>query len=122
MSVARQEHAEADRGSEIDLGRLVTAVDEALESGDMERCFYAWQEMARQERRMRLDDAQRAAIKAVNRRVDDTLSRRVGERIGKTLDRLADERAERRDKWYREVGIHRDFARECARREAFLSC
>ena len=90
--------------------------------------------MARQERRMRLDDAQRAAIKAVNKRVDDmlsrrvserigrTLDRRVSERIGRTLDRLADERAERRDKWYREVGIHRDFARECARREAFLSC
>ena len=39
-----------------------------------------------------------------------------------TLDRMMDAREDARLEWYKKVGIHREFARDCARHAARMSC
>ena len=59
-------------------------------------------------------------------RFDELESAKLDEMLAKrtdaTLDAMLDAREEARFEWYKKVGIHREFARDYARRAARMSC
>ena len=58
----------------------------------------------------------------LDKRVKATLGEMLDKRVKATLGEMLDTREESWIEWYKKVGIHRDFARDYARRAARMSC
>ncbi len=150
MSVTKQEPAGAERGGRVDPDRRDASVQD-LDPGDTPQHLRVRDEQTERARPARMDDEEErrrraARIKRLNDAMDERLARRIGQRIDRGLDqrigqridrgldqrigqrldegmrRRAREAMERRRDWYAQVGIHRAFARDCARYMAGVSC
>ena len=76
-----------------------------------------------EERVARFDELESAKLdEMLDKREDATLDKMLDKREDATLDAMLDAREEARFEWYKKVGIHREFARDYARRAARMSC
>ena len=145
MVATKQEAAGAERGGRADPSLRNASVRDFSE--DAPQHLRVLDEQTGLERPARMDDDEErrrraARIKRLNdamderigQRIDRGLDQRIGQRIDRHLDqsigqrldegmkRRAREAMERRRDWYAQVGIHRAFARDCARYMAGVSC
>ena len=83
-------------------------------------------EMEERRRAARVKRMHEAMDQRLHERIDRAIDQRLHERIDKRIDeglrKRYRERLERRRDWYARVGIHRDFARDCAKYMAGVSC
>ena len=127
------EGAEADTAGRIGPGQSTAPTQEARNMVDPQRYHHVQDGLAKQELskeptalRTRTETGQKSDAK----RTDEVWKKRQTERREREfvmrLDRQVDAEAERDLKrwlkWYREVGIHKDFARDYARYMARMSC
>ena len=128
--VVTKEPAGAERGGRVDPSRRNASVRD-FDPDDAPQHLRIRDEQVGRERPARLggEEEQRrraARIKRLNDASDERLARRIGRRIDQRLDegmkRRAREAMERRRDWYAQVGIHKAFARDCARYMAGVSC
>ena len=64
----------------------------------------------------------KAMDKRMNERVSKAMDKRMNERMDEGVRKRDRERMERWLEWYAQVGIHRAFARDCAKYMAGVSC
>ena len=145
VSVTKQEPAGAERGGMMEPDRRDAAV-QVFDSEDAPKHFRARAEQMGQERPTRMNEEQHrqrsARLKRIHDAIDQKMNKRMDalmdERMNKRMDALMDERMnkrmdalmaklaresmERRRDRYAQVGIHRAFARDCARYMAGVSC
>ena len=126
VSVTKQEPAGAERGGRVDPSRRDASVQDLDPEGALQH-LHVQDEQAGRDRPARMGDEderrRRAArIKRMNDASDERLARRIGQRLDEGMKRRAREVMERRRDWYAQVGIHRAFARDCARYMAGVSC
>lgn len=110
MSVTRPEPAGAERGAEAGAGRR-GALAPDIDSENAPGPSLAQEEQMERERLIEIEEQRRTArVKRLHAAMDKRMNQRAHEAMERRLD------------WYIQVGIHRAFARDCAKYMAGASC